>query len=153
MRNLFTIVVAAALAAGVAGCATTASSGTYSRAEVGRQAEIQMGVVVAVRPVEIGGTQSGVGTLSGAAVGGIAGSNIGEGKGSAVGTILGAVVGGVAGSAAEQGVTKQKGLEITVKLDSGRTTAVVQGADIQFYVGDRVRLATVDGMTRVEHAQ
>lgn len=153
MRIFFTILAAAALAASVAGCASTASSGTYSRSEVGRQAEIETGVVVAVRPVQIAGTQSGIGALSGAAVGGIAGSNIGEGKGSSVGTILGAVVGGVAGSAAEQGVTKQQGLEITVRLDNGRTTAVVQGADIQFYIGDHVRLVSVDGKTRVEHAQ
>lgn len=153
MRTLLTVLLAALIAATLSGCASTASSGAFSRSEVGRQAEIQIGVVIAVRRVQIRGTQSGVGALSGAAVGGIAGSSISHGRGSSIGTILGAVIGGVAGSAAEQDVTRQKGLEITVRLASGRTTAVVQGADVPFYVGDHVRLTTVDGMTRVEHAQ
>lgn len=153
MRTLLKVLFAAMIAASVAGCATSPSSGAFSRSEVGRQAEIQTGVVIAVRPVQIEGTQTGVGTLSGAAVGGIAGSSVSHGRGSAVGTILGALAGGVIGSAAEQSATRDKGLEITVRLDNGRTTAIVQGADVPFYVGDHVRLSTVDGRTRVEHAQ
>lgn len=153
MRILLTVLLAALIAAGMGGCASSASSGAFSRSEVGRQAEIQTGVVIAVRLVRIEGTQTGVGTLSGAAVGGIAGSSISHGRGSAVGTILGAVAGGVIGSAAEKGATRQKGLEITIKLDNGRTIAVVQGADVPFRVGDHVRLATIDGRTRVEHAR
>ncbi len=151
---LLGIVLGALIIASVTGCASSVSGGAYSRGEVGRAQEVQYGTVVAVREVQIEGTKSGVGTLSGAAVGGIAGSNVGEGKGSAVGTILGAVVGGVAGSAAEEGVTRQKGLEITVRLDSGRTTAVVQGADEQFHIGDHVKLVTTpEGKTRVTHQQ
>lgn len=43
----------------------------------------------------------------------------------------------------------QTGVEVTVKLDSGRTMAVVQGADISFAPGQRVRVMIGQGTTRV----
>jgi outer membrane lipoprotein SlyB len=151
MRFAFNILFAAALAAVVAGCASSVSGGAYSRAETGREEQVRLGVVMKVREVQIEGTKSGVGTVGGAAVGGIAGSNVGQGKGSSVGTILGVIVGGVAGSAAEEGMTRQKGFEITVKLDTGGIIAVVQGADEKFAPGDRVQLLSEGGKTRVTH--
>ena len=61
-------------------------------------------------------------------------------------------MGGVAGSAIEESVTRQPGLEITVRLDSGRMISVTQAADEPFYRGDRVRLLTSDdGTARVAH--
>ena len=36
-------------------------------------------------------------------------------------------------------VTHQKGVEISVKQDSGRLFAITQAADVEFRVGDRVR--------------
>ncbi len=110
-----------------------------------------MGVVESVRQVQLEGTKTPVGTVAGAAVGGLAGSNIGEGKGSAVGAIIGAVAGGLAGSAIEEGVTKKPGLEITVRLDNGRMIAVTQEADEAFRPGERVRVLTGGGVTRVTH--
>jgi outer membrane lipoprotein SlyB len=66
------------------------------------------------------------------------------------GAIGGAVVGGLVGSAIEENATRQPGLEITVRLDSGRMIAVTQAADEPFYPGDRVRLLTgYDGTARV----
>ncbi len=154
MRILLNIAVfAAAFAAVAAGCASSVGGGAYSRSEVGRQEYVQYGTVEAVREVLIEGTKSGVGTVSGAAVGGIAGSGTGQGRGSAIGTVVGAVVGGVAGAAAEEGITRQKGYEITIKLDSGEKTAVVQGADEKFEPGERVELLTTGGKTRVTHAK
>lgn len=131
------------------GCASSMSGGAYTRSQARQVQEVQMGVVDSVRQVQIEGTKTPVGTIGGAAVGGIAGSNIGGGKGSAVGAILGAVVGGVAGSAIEEGVTKKNGLEITVKLDNGRMFAVTQEADEDIRPGDRVRVLTGGGVTRV----
>jgi outer membrane lipoprotein SlyB len=57
----------------------------------------------------------------------------------------------LAGAAAEEGLTKSNGLEITVKLDNGQTVAVVQGVDANttFQPGDRVRLLSGQGVTRV----
>lgn len=145
--------IAAALSVGIilGGCAESLSGGAYSRSQAREAMEVRMGVVESVRQVQIEGTRSGVGTAAGAVVGGIAGSNVGSGKGSSVGTVLGAVAGGLAGSAIEQGTTKKLGLEITVKLDSGKLLAVTQEADEAFRVGDRVRVLSGGGATRVSH--
>ena len=53
-------------------------------------------------PVVIDGSQSGVGTVSGAVIGGVAGSNVGGPRGGAIVGILGAVAGGVIGNANER---------------------------------------------------
>ena len=135
----------------LSGCASGLGSGDYERSQARTVQEVQMGVVVAVRNVKIEGTKTPIGTVAGAAVGGVAGSGIGGGNGQIVGAVLGAVLGGVAGSAVEEKVTSQTGLEITVKLDSGRTFAITQGADQQFRVGDRVRVLTGGGTTRVTY--
>ncbi|WP_372523556.1 glycine zipper 2TM domain-containing protein [Sulfuricaulis sp.] len=135
----------------LSGCAGGLGSGDYSREQARGAQEVQMGVVELVRVVKIEGTKSGVGSLAGAAVGGVAGSEIGRGKGSIVGSVLGAVAGGVGGAAVEEGTTRQKGIEITVKLDSGRMIAVTQAPDEEFKVGDRVRILSGGGTTRVTH--
>ena len=145
------IAVAAASVAALGGCASSMSGGAYSREQARQVQEVQMGVVESVRHVKIEGTKSPVGTGAGAVVGGIAGSNIGSGKGSTVGTILGAVAGGVAGSMIEEGVMSKDGLEITVKLDNGRMIAVTQEADEQFRIGERIRVLSGGGVTRVTH--
>ncbi len=134
------------------GCYTPSSSGAvYTSGQTGREQTVRMGVVESVRPVTIEGTRGEIGTLAGGAVGGIAGSDVGGGKGSGVGTILGAVVGGVAGSAIERGVTQKKGVEVTVRLDNGELRAIAQEADEEFRPGERVRLVTGGGKTRVTH--
>jgi outer membrane lipoprotein SlyB len=145
-------VVLAVLAASLLqGCASSNSGSVYSRGEARREMSVRMGVVEGVRSVMIEGTKTPVGTIGGAAVGGIAGSTVGGGRGSAVGAIVGAIVGGVAGSAVEEGVTRKQGLEITVKLDNGEMRAIVQEGDEQFRPGERVRLVSQGGVTRVTH--
>lgn len=133
------------------GCASSRSGSVYTRDQARQVQEVQMGVVDSVRQVQLEGTKSPVGTAAGAVVGGVAGSNIGSGKGSTIGTVLGAVAGGLIGSAAEEGVTRKPGVEITVKLDGGRMIAVTQEADEEFHPGDRVRVLTGGGVTRVSH--
>lgn len=149
-----TATVAMVLAAGLAlsGCPASMSGGAYSRDQARQAQDVQLGYVENVRQVLIEGTRSGVGAVSGAALGGLAGSTIGQGRGQVAGAIGGAVLGGVAGSAIEENVTRQPGLEITVRLDNGRMVAVTQAADEPFYPGDRVRLMTgYDGTARVAH--
>lgn len=133
------------------GCADSLSSSGYSRAQARQEQTVRMGVVDSVRQVQIEGTKSPVGALTGAIVGGFAGSNIGQGHGSDVGTVLGAVAGGLAGSALEESATRKPGLEITVKLDNGQIIAVTQEAGETFGRGDRVRVLSGSGATRVTH--
>ena len=136
----------------VSGCASSLSGSAYERRQARAAHDVQMGVVEHVREVLIEGTKSGVGTVAGAAAGNVAGRTMGDSPtGRAIGGIAGAVVGGVAGAAAEEGLTRQKGLEITVKLDGGRLIAVTQAADEEFRVGERVRVLSGRGATRVTH--
>lgn len=149
-----TAVVTVVLAAGLilSGCPASTSGGAYSRDQVRQAQDVRLGYVESVRQVTIEGTRSGVGAVSGAALGGVAGSTVGGGRGQIAGAVGGAVLGGLAGSAIEESATRQAGLEITVRLDSGRIIAVTQGADEPFYPGDRVRVLTAqDGTARVAH--
>jgi outer membrane lipoprotein SlyB len=85
-------------------------------------------------------------------VGGIAGSTIGGGnRANAAGAVVGAVVGGLIGNQIEKDSNQRRGVEITVTLDGGRTVAVTQEADEEFRAGDRVRLLSSGGRTRVTH--
>jgi outer membrane lipoprotein SlyB len=133
-------------------CYTPSSSGSvYSAGEARNEQTVRMGVVESVRQVTIEGTRGEVGTVAGGAIGGIGGSTVGGGRGSAVGAVLGAVAGGVAGSAIERNVTQRKGLEITVRLENGDLRAITQDADEEFRPGERVRLVSSRGVTRVTH--
>lgn len=135
----------------LSGCAGSQSGSAYSRSRTRGEMHVRTGVIESVRTVTIEGTQSGVGVVAGGVVGGIAGSNVGQGKGSTVGSVLGAVLGGVAGQAIEEKASKKDGLEITVKLDSGQLIAVTQEADETFRAGERVRVLSGSGVTRVSH--
>lgn len=137
----------------LAGCASSLSSATYPREQARVAQEVEYGRVEAVRTVTLEGTRSQIGAGAGAIAGGVAGASIGGGTTTrTVGALAGAVLGGMAGAAVEEGLTRQSGLEITVRLDSGRTIAVVQGAEVQFRPGDRVRiLHGRDGTTRVTY--
>jgi len=144
-----TIVLAVAAAATLAGCATSKSGDVYSREEALREQTVRLAKVESVRPVTIQGTRSGIGAASGAVVGGVAGSGVGHGKGSTIAGVLGAVGGGVAGQAIEEGTTRKNGVEITVRLDNGELRAIVQEETDKFVPGQRVRLLTSGGVTRV----
>ena len=150
MRYATTVMAAAAFAAVLTGCATPGlGGGSYSREQARREQTVRVGVVESVREVKLEGTRSGIGPGAGAVAGGVAGSTIGHGRGSAVAAIAGAVVGGIAGQAAEQGITAKRGVEVTVKLDSGQMLAIVQEADETFRPGDRVRILSDGATSRV----
>lgn len=151
MKTIKGLVFALVAAVALGGCAGSLSGGAYSRSEARQEQTVRLGVVESVRPVTIEGEKGVIGAVTGAVVGGYAGSNVGSGRGSELATVLGAVAGGVAGSAIEGKVTSKNGLEITVKLDSGQLIAVTQEADEQFRPGDRVRVLSGGGTTRVTH--
>ena len=135
---------------GLTGCAGRSNSGSvYTPGQAQREQTVRMGVVESVRQVTIEPQQSGVGAATGGIVGGVAGANIGGGRGSIIGTVLGAVAGGLAGQAAEGAFSRKAGLEITVKLDNGELRAITQEADETFRPGERVRLLSGTGPTRV----
>ena len=143
------LLAALAASAALAGCATSKSGDVYSREEALREQTVRVATVESVRPVTIQGTRSGIGAAAGGIVGGVAGSGVGSGRGSAVAGVLGAVGGGVAGQAVEEGTTRRPGVEITVRLQNGELRAVVQEETDKFVPGQKVRLLTSGGVTRV----
>ena len=149
-RSLVGLVAATVMVALLGACASQSAS-TYSRDQTLREMTVRMGTVESVRAVTIDGTKSPVGGGAGAIVGGIAGSTVGQGRGSSVGAVLGAVAGGVAGAAIENSATQQNGVEITIKLENGTYIAITQAADEAFKPGERVRILSGSGTTRVAH--
>lgn len=133
------------------GCASSLTGDSYSRDDARKVQTIRMGTIESLRPVRIEGTKTPIGAGAGAAVGGIAGSTIGGGRGSAVAAVIGAVAGGLAGAAAEEGITRTQGVEITVREDDGALRAYVQAVEPNqvFRIGQRVRIASVNGQSRV----
>jgi outer membrane lipoprotein SlyB len=144
-----TAILSAALAVLLAGCFSRESANVYNKGEAGREQTVRMATVDSVRKVTLEGSRSGIGAGAGGAVGGISGSAVGQGKGSSVAAVLGAVAGGVVGGIAEEKVTRKDALEITVRLDNGDMRAIVQEADVDLKPGQRVRLLTTGGVTRV----
>lgn len=150
MRRSLLLVVIGTLV--VSGCASSMSGGAYERRQARTVQDVQTGTVESVRPVLIEGTKSGIG----AAAGGVAGSVVGQQSGSSpvgrtVGGIAGAVIGGIAGAAAEEGITREQGYEIIVRLDTGRLIAVTQSGEEEFKPGDKVHIISGQGVTRVTH--
>ena len=133
------------------GCATYSASGSsYPRYETRTAYDVEYGEVVATRSVEIEGDASYIGVWGGSNVGRAVGGTVGDGDTRRVARAVGGVAGAVAGEAIEKKVTAEDGLEITVRLDSSDTIAVVQAQDMIFAPGDRVRvLFGTDGSTRV----
>ena len=145
------IISAVAIGAALAGCAQPGLGGSnYSRSQVRGEQSVRLGIIETVRDVQIDAPRDGGGTLIGAALGGIGGSTIGGGsRANAVGAIAGAVLGGIAGQAIEKSQNERKGVEVTVRLEGGKLIAVTQEKDEEFRIGDRVRILSGQGVTRV----
>lgn len=151
MKRSYAVLCACITAAAIAGCATQErSASVYRGGEAQREQVVRLATVESVREVVIDRGQTGVGTGAGAILGGVAGSAVGQGRGSVLGAVAGAVAGGVVGQSVENRSSKVPALEITVRLDNGELRAIVQEADAQqFRPGDRVRLLSQGGVTRV----
>jgi len=131
----------------VGGCATPA----YYVSPAVPPPSLELGVVENVRPIVFQGPYTGLGALSGAALGGWAGSGIGAGSGNAAAIVGGVLIGSMIGGAAEAEAAKRPGVEVTVRLDTGRMIAVVQDAGEAFAQGDRIRVMSDGYRTRVTH--
>ena len=148
MSRLILIALCGALVS--VGCASSNSGNVYPRNQVRQAWTVEEGKVSGIKGVRIEGERTGLGRLGGGYVGYEVGHTVGSGRGNDVAGAVGAVAGAVAGGATEELVTRDQGLEITVDLDKGSSIAVVQAADQQFQVGERVKiLRRGDGAARV----
>jgi outer membrane lipoprotein SlyB len=140
----------------MSGCASNSSSpDVFTASQAQREQTVRMGTIDSVRAVRISsnnGQPSGLGAVGGAALGGLAGSTIGGGRGSIATGIIGGIGGAVAGNAIENSAAMRDGVEITVRLDNGDMRAITQTTTGEiFRAGDRVRLLSSGGVTRVTH--
>ena len=152
MFKQLVLIAAVAGVGSLAGC-VVANPNTVSAYDAQRMSTVIDATVLSVRPVTLQGRDTGVGTVSGAVIGGIAGSNVGGPRGSGIVGIAGAVVGGLIGNAVERDATTRQADEILLQLKNGDRRSVVQpqGGDV-FAAGDPVILVTTGGRTRVMRA-
>jgi outer membrane lipoprotein SlyB len=153
MKNIAHFAAALGLAALTiaTGCVSSDSGEVFSRSETKTASQILYGTVTEVRQGKVEGTKSGVGAIAGGVLGGATGHTIGGGSGNVVATVGGALAGALIGNAVEKGVTGSKAVQVTVKLDTGKEIQVVQGTDIPFAVGQRVRVIySPGGHSRVQ---
>ncbi|MDP3848204.1 MAG: hypothetical protein Q8R10_17450 [Pseudomonas sp.] len=137
----------------LAGCQSSLTGDSYSRDEARTVQTVRMGTIESLRPVKIEGSKTPIGAGAGAVIGGVGGSSVGGGKGSIVMAVIGAVAGGLLGAATEEGLTRTQGVEVTVREDDGSMRAYVQEVQPNeiFRVGERVRIMSVNGTSRVAH--
>ncbi|MEO1223059.1 MAG: glycine zipper 2TM domain-containing protein [Pseudomonadota bacterium] len=146
------VAILASLMLVLAACAPNINQNTVSLDDANRAERTEIATVISYRPVNVEGTRSGVGAIAGAAAGGTAGSLIGGGTTENIlGAIGGAVAGGLAGNFLEEGLTRQTGIEYTLRQQNGQIVTVVQGAEDPIAPGTRV-LIIYGERTRVVRA-
>jgi outer membrane lipoprotein SlyB len=109
---------------------------------LGADQAVRTGTIVAIESVELeSDAQLGLGTVLGAAAGGVLGHQIGSGGGQDVATVLGVIGGALAGNVIEKKyLHKKPGQRISVRLAQGATAVITQEADSRFKLGDAVRI-------------
>ena len=147
MRSLVLCVVSAIL---FTACAPSQRGDVYSRKHAQQAHEVTYGEIVDIRNVTIEGSSDIRGAAAGGVLGYALGNAVGGGSGKKVAKAAGGVGGAMAGAKAQQKATEAQGVELTVKLETGKTYVIVQEKDDAYRVGDRVRvLRARDGTMRV----
>lgn len=126
----------------------------YSANSVGQVSQVEQGKILDIQKVNIKGSNN-VGVRVGGLAGGLGGALAGSGNmlTSIAGSIGGAVVGGIAGGATEEAVTSSKGYQFTIKLNNGKTFAILQEDDNSLKVGDHVTIYMSGNNTRIVPAK
>nr|WP_314265385.1 glycine zipper 2TM domain-containing protein [uncultured Moellerella sp.] len=138
----------------LAGCANTSTlaGDTYSANQAKQVQTVTYGTVLNVRPINIqaGNDENVLGAIGGAVLGGLLGNTIGGGTGKTLTTATGAILGGLAGQGVEGTLNKTKGVQLEIRLDSGKNIVVVQKEDPNtFSVNQRVMIANSGGSVTV----
>lgn len=96
------------------------------------------GVVQSIEKVRVDGSPSAVGTVGGAIVGGILGSQVGGGNGKTIATVGGAVAGGVLGRELEKRQGTRDVWNVNVRMSNGTTRIISFDVEPQLRVGEAV---------------
>jgi outer membrane lipoprotein SlyB len=134
--------VAAAMLAALSGCGPSYSPNTYAGAAVQQANPAQRGVVVGVRKVAVSADAT-LGTVTGAAAGGIAGSQVyGGGPVTALSALGGSVLGGVVGSGVEHATGDTTAFEYIVQEIKGDLVSVTQRDTVPLAIAEKVLVIT-----------
>jgi outer membrane lipoprotein SlyB len=125
------------LLAGLSGCGPSYSPDTYATNAVQQANKAEQGVIVGVRKVAISAAGT-VGTVTGAAAGGIAGSQVGVGPVSAFSALGGSLVGGLAGSAVEHASADTDAFEYIVRKPNNELVSITQRDKVPLAIGEKV---------------
>ncbi len=134
---IYRFLISFLLLAGVSGCGPSYSPDTYASNAAQQAAKVEQGVVVGVRDVAVSASGT-VGGLTGAAAGGIAGSQVGVGPVSAFSALGGTLVGGIAGSTVEHVTADTKAFEYIVRKGNGELVSVTQKDKTPLALGQKV---------------
>ena len=99
------------------------------------------GVVANIRQVEVNDSRDNnnlVGTIGGAAAGGLLGSTIGHGKGRSAATLLGALGGGYAGNRVENNIHRRVAYVVSIRFENGHYENFTYQR-VPFSIGQHVR--------------
>lgn len=102
------------------------------------------GTVRAITASKVKPDGSGVGAVLGAAAGGVAGHQVGGGRGKDVATVLGALAGAYGGNQAEKAVRAETVYTVDIRMDNGGSRSITVKDVGALAVGSKVR---VDGDT------
>ncbi|SAK41009.1 outer membrane lipoprotein [Caballeronia pedi] len=99
------------------------------------------GEVTAVNAVQSAQPTTGIGAIGGAVVGGLAGTQIGNGRGRTAATIIGAIGGGLAGNQIEHVVHKATTYQVQVRMNDGSVRSFNYEAAPGVAVGQKVHVS------------
>jgi outer membrane lipoprotein SlyB len=133
----FRLLISVLAVAGVSGCGPSYSPDTYASNAAQQANKADQGVIVGVRKVAVSAAGT-VGTLTGAAAGGVAGSQVGVGAVSAFSALGGGLVGGIAGSAVEHATSDTTAFEYIVRKSNGDLVSVAQKDVTPLALGQKV---------------
>jgi outer membrane lipoprotein SlyB len=99
------------------------------------------GQVTAINAVQSAQPTNGLGAIGGALAGGLAGTQIGNGRGKTAATIIGAIGGGLAGNQIEHAVHKTTTYQVQVRMNDGNVRTFNYDAAPGVSIGERVRVS------------
>lgn len=137
MALIWRISFSALVLAALSGCGPSYSPDTYATNAAQQANKVEQGIVVGVRTVGISAAGT-VGTVTGAAAGGIAGSQAVAGPISAFTALGGSLVGGIAGSTVEHATADTMAFEYIVRKGNGDLVSVTQKDKTPLALGQKV---------------
>jgi outer membrane lipoprotein SlyB len=129
---------------------TSLQPNVVSRQDAQKQQFVQEGIIIDIIDVTIEGNRE-LGSTAGALIGGAAGKNITDSETeSNIAAVVGSIVGSRVGSEIGNAVSQKDGVELVIKLKSGRVVSIIQEkSEFSYAINQNVRIIRRSGKSRV----